>query len=206
MLHLADKRMYAEKHGRKGPLDTQGRDVLLAALEARYPELLEDANELVTLATAIAREMGLDEAATMQVQRAAELHDIGKVAIPDSILRKPGPLTEDEWAFMRRHSEIGQRILDATPALAPVGAVLRAHHERWDGSGYPDGLTREDIPLEARIVAVVDAYHAMILRDRPHRDKVTPLEALEELRGNAGTQFDPDVVEAFAQSLARVTA
>jgi diguanylate cyclase (GGDEF)-like protein len=205
MLHLADKRMYAEKHGRRGP-DTQGRDVLLATLQARYPELLEHADELVAVAGAISEELQLDPGAALQVRTAAELHDIGKVAIPESILRKPGPLTDDEWAFMQRHSEIGQRILGVSPTLASIGAILRAHHERWDGTGYPDGLRGEEIPLGARIIAVVDAYHAMILADRPHRDRSTPEQAMEELRRHAGTQFDPAVVEAFARSSARVAS
>jgi putative nucleotidyltransferase with HDIG domain len=205
MLRLADKRMYAEKHARRVQLDTHSRDVLLAALEARYPELLQRRDELADLAESTARALGLDDNQIVLVRRAAELHDVGKVAIPDSILRKSGGLTEDEWAFVRRHSEVGQRILDAVPALAEVGRLIRAHHERWDGTGYPDGLGRDEIPLGARIVAVVDAYHAMMLEDRPHRPRLTMDVALEELRAHAGTQFDPAVVEAFVAAL-RATA
>jgi two-component system, cell cycle response regulator len=119
------------------------------------------------------------------------------VAIPDSILRKPEPLTDEEWVYMRQHSEVGQRILDVAPGLASVGRLIRAHHERFDGTGYPDGLAGDEIPLGARIVAVVDAWHAMRLEDRPHRQPLSHVEAVAELRRHAGTQFDPAVVEAF---------
>ena len=101
------------------------------------------------------------------MRHAAELHDIGKVAIPDSIVEKPGPLDDEEWAFMRRHTIIGERILAAAPSLAPVGELVRSSHERYDGRGYPDGLAGEDIPLGARIIAVCDAFDAM-LADRPY--------------------------------------
>jgi diguanylate cyclase (GGDEF)-like protein/putative nucleotidyltransferase with HDIG domain len=198
MLHLADKRMYAEKHGRRLTADTQSRDVLLRALEERYPELLPHREDLADLAEAIARRLGLDDNDVLLVRRAAELHDIGKVAIPDSILRKAEALNDDEWTFMRRHSEIGQRILDVAPSLASVGKLIRAHHERYDGSGYPDALAGDDIPVGARVVSVVDAYHAMIVEDRPHKPRLTHAAALAEIRRHAGTQFDPAVVEAFA--------
>ena len=132
-----------------------------------------------------------------ELARAAELHDIGKVAIPDAILSKPGPLNENEWAFMRRHTIIGKRILGAAPALRPVARLVRASHECWDGSGYPDGLSGEEILLGARVVAVCDAFHAMT-SDRRYRNAMSPDEAMAELRRCAGTQFDPNVVEAFA--------
>ena len=120
-----------------------------------------------------------------ELARAAELHDIGKVAIPDAILNKPGPLDDDEWSFMRRHTIIGERILGAAPALRPVARLVRASHESWDGNGYPDGLAGEEIPLGARIVAVCDAYHAMI-SDRPYREAMLPAEAVAELRALCG--------------------
>jgi diguanylate cyclase (GGDEF)-like protein len=201
MLHLADKRMYADKHGHRATADTQSRDVLLRALEARYPELLQDRDELAALAERIGQAMGLPDPELIMVRRGAELHDVGKVAIPDSILRKPAPLTDEEWTYMRRHSEIGERILDAAPSLASVAKLVRAHHERWDGTGYPDGLAGEEIPLAARIISVVDAFHAMIIEERAHQPKLSPGEALAELRRGAGTQFDPAVVEAFAAEL-----
>ena len=135
------------------------------------------------------------------VARAAELHDVGKIAIPDAILAKPGPLSEDEWAFVRRHPLIGERIVLAAPALRSVSRLVRTSHERWDGTGYPDGLQGEEIPIGARIVAVADAYTA-ITGGRPYRAARSADEALEELRREAGTQFDPTVVEAWCAAWA----
>jgi response regulator RpfG family c-di-GMP phosphodiesterase len=130
------------------------------------------------------------------IARAAELHDVGKVAIPDAILAKPGPLDDDEREFMRRHTVIGEAIIEAAPALRPVAALVRATHERWDGSGYPDGLAGDAIPLGARVVAVCDAYSAMVQK-RPYGEVLADRDALAELRRCAGTQFDPRVVAAF---------
>jgi two-component system, cell cycle response regulator len=119
------------------------------------------------------------------------------VAIPDAILKKPAPLDADEWEFIRRHTIIGERIVAAAPALRQVAALVRSSHERWDGTGYPDCLRGSEIPLGARIVAVCDAFDAMIA-NRPYRVGMRPEQALEELQHCAGTQFDPAVVEAFA--------
>jgi two-component system, cell cycle response regulator len=130
---------------------------------------------------------------------AAELHDIGKVAIPDSILSKPGPLDEQDWEFVRRHTIIGEGILAASPALSRVAHIVRSTHERFDGHGYPDGLTSTDIPLAARIITVCDAYDAMV-SERPYRRPLTPANALDELARCAGAQFDPGVVSAFIEA------
>ena len=126
-----------------------------------------------------------------EVVRAAELHDVGKMAIPDEILHKPGPLTEDEWSFVRQHTIIGERILSAAPALLPVAKLVRASHEHWDGSGYPDGLAGEAIPLGARIVAVCDAFDAMTT-SRPYRDAMSVEEALAETPRLLGDPVRPD--------------
>ena len=136
------------------------------------------------------------------VGRAAELHDVGKIAIPDAILGKTGPLDETEWAFMRQHTIIGERILQAAPSLRTVAPLVRSSHERWDGAGYPDNLRGEEIPLGARVVAVCDAFDAMTT-NRPYRDRIGKPAALAELRRCAGTQFDPAVVGAFARVLER---
>jgi HD-GYP domain-containing protein (c-di-GMP phosphodiesterase class II) len=130
------------------------------------------------------------------VVRAAELHDIGKVAVPDAILHKPGPLDEADWSFIRQHTIIGERIVGAADALRPVGRVVRASHERWDGAGYPDGLAGEDIPLGSRIVFACDAWDAMTC-DRGYRRALSAEVAAQELRANAGTQFDATVVGAL---------
>jgi HD-GYP domain-containing protein (c-di-GMP phosphodiesterase class II) len=139
------------------------------------------------------------------VRHAAELHDIGKVAVPSAILDKPGKLDADEWEFIARHTIIGERILGAAIALRPVATLVRASHEHYDGNGYPDGLRGDEIPLGARIVSVCDAYDAMT-SDRPYQRALGHDEALAELHRCAGTQFDAAVVEAFCRVSARETA
>jgi HD-GYP domain-containing protein (c-di-GMP phosphodiesterase class II) len=179
--------------------------VLLRTLSETRPDLHAHLRGTAKLATAVGRELGMRPDALDEVARAAELHDVGKMAIPDAILEKTGPLDDPEWTFMRRHTIIGERILLAAPALRAAARLVRASHERWDGRGYPDGLAGEDIPLGARVVAACDAYHAMTT-DRPHRSRQSRSEALAELYRCAGTQFDPEVVDAFARVLKREPA
>ena len=140
--------------------------------------------------------MGCHPGLVERVRIAAELHDIGKMAIPEAILAKPGALSEGEWALMRQHTVAGERIIASSPALADVAPLVRSSHERWDGKGYPDRLVAEQIPRGARIIAVCDSYHAMT-SDRAYRRALSPETALAELRAGAGTQFDPEVVNAF---------
>jgi HD-GYP domain-containing protein (c-di-GMP phosphodiesterase class II) len=137
--------------------------------------------------------LGLRRDELDELARAAQLHDLGKLAVPDEILLKPGPLDEREWAFVRQHTIVGERILRASPALRSVATIVRSAHEHWDGSGYPDGLVGEDIPLAARIVCACDSYDAMT-SDRPYREALPPEEALNELMRLAGAQFDPNIV------------
>jgi two-component system, cell cycle response regulator len=195
-LRIADQRMYAQKNAGRTSASRQSKDVLLRALAERNPELRSHLGGVADLAeaTALLLQLGHDE--VEQVRHAAELHDVGKVAVPDAILTKPAPLDEAEWAFIRRHPIIGERIIGAAPALRRVASLVRHSHERWDGSGYPDALAGADIPLGARIVGVSDAFDAMT-SPRPYSLPRTPAAALEELRRCAGTQFDPAVVEAF---------
>jgi two-component system cell cycle response regulator len=174
--------------------------VLLRILREREPALHAHLVGVAELAVAVARQLHLNGEQLDEVARAAELHDVGKVAIPEEILHKPGPLDEEEWAFVRRHTLIGERILGAAPALRPVAQLVRSTHERYDGGGYPDGLSGEQIPLGARIVTVCDAYEAMVA-ERPYRPAMTREDAIAELRRNAGTQFDPRVVEVFTDAL-----
>ncbi len=204
-LGLADRRMYAEKATARRSADEQSRDVLLKALEEHHPDLGDHVHDVGLLAEAVAEELGLSGQQLHHVRQAAELHDIGKVAVPSAILDKPGKLDADEWAFIARHTLIGERILGAAIALRPVAKLVRSSHERWDGSGYPDGLAGTDIPLGARIVTACDAYDAMT-SDRPYQRSLGHAEALEELRRCAGTQFDPDVVDAFCRVSLRATA
>jgi HD-GYP domain-containing protein (c-di-GMP phosphodiesterase class II) len=130
-----------------------------------------------------------------------EVSEEPEVAIPDEILEKPGPLTDEEWKFVRRHTLVGERILLAAPALSHVAGIVRSSHERFDGSGYPDGLAGDDIPLPSRIVFLCDAFHAMTSR-RAYAARMSEAEASEELHRGVGTQFDPAVVQAFLELLA----
>jgi two-component system cell cycle response regulator len=198
-LHVADERLYAEKGGRRRTtLSKETSDALLQVLKERQPSLREHLGEVAQLAVALGERLGLEKAQLDELGRAAELHDIGKIAVPEEILTKAGPLDDREWEFVRQHTLVGDRILSAAPTLSSVAKVVRASHENFDGSGYPDALVRDEIPLGARIVAVCDAYHAMT-SDRPYRRAVDPSDALEELRRCAGQQFDPAVVDAFCE-------
>ena len=152
----------------RAPPGLQTRTVLLKVLSEREPDLHEHSSDVMALARGVARRLGLPVEERDIVARAAELHDIGKMAIPDAILNKPGPLDDREWRFMRRHTIIGEDILNVAPALQPVAALVRASHERWDGKGYPDGTAGDEIPRGARIVAVCDAFSAMV-QDRPYQ-------------------------------------
>jgi putative nucleotidyltransferase with HDIG domain len=153
--------------------------------------------EVVDLALAVSDELGLDPVARQNVEFGALLHDVGKIRVPKEIINKPGQLDDREWAIMRRHTIDGEAMLRQVGGLlAQVGAIVRASHERWDGHGYPDGLAREEIPIEARIVTACDAYNAMTT-DRGYRAALSPHEALEEILRCSGTQFDPKVVKAM---------
>jgi diguanylate cyclase (GGDEF)-like protein len=199
-LGLADRRLYSAKARRPVSATRQSRDVLLEVLAQREPDLHEHSEGVTALALRVAVRLGLGPEAQEDVARAAELHDIGKMAIPDAILNKPGPLDDEEWAFMRRHTVIGEEILAVAPSLEGVARLVRASHERWDGRGYPDGAAGEAIPLGARIVAVCDAYSAMV-QDRPYQAGLSPRDALEEIERSAGHHFDPAVVSVFSAEM-----
>jgi diguanylate cyclase (GGDEF)-like protein len=197
-LRLVDERMYDEKDGRRASAGRQSRDVLLRVLYERDARLQGHLTELVALVNAVGAHLGLTPDDLADLSLAAELHEVGKLAIPDSILRKPGELTEDEWRFVRRHTLIGERILSSAPALAKVSTIVRSTHERFDGAGYPDGLAGEEIPLASRIIGACAAFVAMTSA-LPYRPARTPDEAIEELRRCAGTQFDARVAEAIVE-------
>jgi diguanylate cyclase (GGDEF)-like protein len=197
-MRLVDQRMYAQKTSNRRSPDRQSRDVLLRALQERTPELAERHAVVAQLAQAVGQRMGLPAEELAQLRQAAELHDVGKMAIPEQVLHKPGPLDEDEWAFVRRHPLVGERIIGAAPALAQAAKLVRSTHERVDGGGYPDGLAGEQIPLGARVIAVCDAFTAMT-SPRAYAARRTVAEAVAELRRCAGTQFDPVVVDALAE-------
>jgi diguanylate cyclase (GGDEF)-like protein len=172
---------------------------LKATLFEKSMETEEHAERLKEINLKTAKGLGLSAKQMDELELLAVLHDIGKVAIKESILLKPGPLTEKEWAEMKKHPEIGYRIAQSTPELASIAEYILCHHERWDGKGYPRGIKGEEIPLLSRILAVADAYDAMT-SDRPYRKAMGREEALAELERNAGTQFDPEVVSAFIES------
>lgn len=199
-LRVADRRMYAKKGRRADSARSQTRGVLLRMLHEREPDLERHLDGVTRLAAAFGKTLALDAEEQDVLVRAAELHDIGKVAIPDEILHKGENLTAEEWELMRKHTVIGQRILDAAPALVPVAGLIRSTHERWDGEGYPDCLAGEEIPLGSRIIFICDAYNAMT-EGRAYRQPLSGEQALEELRRGAGTQFDPKLVAAFVEKV-----
>jgi diguanylate cyclase (GGDEF)-like protein/PAS domain S-box-containing protein len=197
-IQLADERLYRDKRANRVSDSLEVRDALVQLIAEQRKELGASSVNVADLAAATARTLGLSADDVACTRIAAQLHDIGKTAVPEAILTKPGPLDSEEWDFMRRHTLIGERIVAAAPALARVAPIVRATHERPDGNGYPDGLMIEAIPIGARIVAVVDAFSAMVSA-RPYKPAMTIDGALGELRRCAGTQFDAAVVDAFAR-------
>jgi two-component system cell cycle response regulator len=196
-LRLADERLYAQKASLyQGDEPTHG--LLLRALTEEEPSLRDHLRSVAQFSMVVGARLGVTGQSLEQLRLAAELHDIGKIAIPDAVLGKPGALTEEEWRFVRHHTIVGQRILAGSPALREVARIVRSTHERWDGRGYCDGLAGTAIPLPARIIAVCDAYVAMT-SDRPYRQAMRPETALAELRRCSGSQFDPEVVTAFCR-------
>jgi diguanylate cyclase (GGDEF)-like protein/putative nucleotidyltransferase with HDIG domain len=171
-------------------------EALAVALLERDRYTGEHSEAVIEMSGSVARNLGCSAHEVERVKSAALLHDIGKVAIPDEILHKPGPLNDDEWRLMKQHPVIGERILRVLPGLGNVARIVRHEHERWDGGGYPDGLAGEHIPLGSRIIIAADTYHA-ITSDRPYRAARSHSDAVEELTRCAGTQFDPDVTAAL---------
>ena len=204
-LRTADARMYVQKQGRGTSPSRQSKNVLIQALGERSPELVDHVHDVAELAVDVAKRLGLPEHELEQVRQAAELHDVGKVAVPDAILQKRGPLDDEEWRFIHRHTLVGERIISAAPALAQVAKLVRSSHERWDGTGYPDGLAADEIPIGSRIVSACDALAAMV-SDRPYREAVKLPAALAELERCAGAQFDPAVVTALTDVLTTAEA
>jgi diguanylate cyclase (GGDEF)-like protein len=169
---------------------------LAVALAERDRYTGEHSRAVIDMSAGVARYLGLRDAEVERIRSAALVHDIGKVAIPDEILKKPGPLTPAEWELMKEHPVIGERILSVLPGMSGVARIVRHEHEHWDGHGYPDGLTGEEIPLGSRIILAADSYHAMT-SDRPYRAARSHGEAVQELTRCAGSQFDPSVTAAL---------
>jgi len=169
---------------------------LMSALDARDRETEGHSSRVSQLAARLGDALDLSTQQLKALERGSLLHDIGKIGISDTILHKPGPLSESEWASMRLHPDIGARIVEGIPFLQETLPVIRFHQERWNGSGYPTGLKAEEIPFLARIFAIVDAFDALT-SNRPYRQKITTEEAIEYLREEAGVLFDPEIVAAF---------
>jgi diguanylate cyclase (GGDEF)-like protein len=196
-LRIADDRMYLHKQRNRPSPERQRIEGLLSSLSERDSRIVRRPAGVADLAEAVSRRLHMPELELRTLRQAAELHDVGKLAIPEEILNKPGPLSDDEWEFVRRHPLIGERILGAAPALGAAGKLVRSTHEHWDGSGYPDGLASSEIPLGARIIAVCDSFDAMT-SPRPYAEPISTQEAIRELLRGSGTQFDPEIVDAFA--------
>ncbi len=199
-LRLVDQRLYGNKMSRNAGSDTI--EALLRTLRESEPEIESHLGNVGVLAREVARELGLPSEEVDAITRAAQLHDIGKLAIPDAILHKPAALSEAEWDFMHSHTLSGERILAAAPPLLPVARIVRSSHERWDGGGYPDGLAAEEIPRGSRIILACDAYDAMT-NTREYRPARSAQEAAAELRRCSGTQFEPAIVEVLLRVLER---
>ena len=202
-LTVADRRMYDNKRSGRVSAGRQAADVLCQALAEHHPDLEGHLDGVTELAVMAAGALGLDPTEVEHIRLVAQLHDIGKVAIPTEIINKRGALDAAEWAFMKGHTLIGERIVLAAPALAPVAEAVRSSHERIDGAGYPDGLVGEDIPLASRIVFVADSFQAM-MSHRPYRNAMTFDAAIAELRRCSGSQFDAGVVKTFVKMLSEV--
>jgi HD-GYP domain-containing protein (c-di-GMP phosphodiesterase class II) len=182
---------------------TETIETLVSALEARNPDTNAHAKRIPALALGLASALHLPSEFRRTLKLASILHDVGKIGVPDAILLKPGPLSDAEWQIMRLHPAIGEQMLRPIDFLTSVLPIVRHHHERWDGGGYPDGLIEKDIPLGSRIIAVCDTFDAMI-SDRPYRKGLPVAVAIEELLRCSGTQFDPRCAEVLAGMVAQV--
>ena len=191
-----------DRAARRESAEQSGVQALLAAVEARDSYTGEHSRSVVDLSVRVAQELRLADRDVDHVERVALLHDVGKVAVPDSVLRKPGALTEGEYEQVKRHPVVGARIVGSVSELAHLAPAIRSGHERWDGRGYPDGLVGDEIPILSRITFVCDAYDAMV-SDRPYREALGPKTAVTEVRRNAGTQFCPRAAGALLSVLNR---
>jgi len=199
-LKMADDLMYRDKLSRSNSVRSQMVNTLLLTLAEKDHISGGHASRLQEMAIKLGKRMGLNSDQLVDLSLFAQVHDLGKVGIPDRILFKPGKLTEEEWAIMKLHPEKGYRIAVSSPDLSTVADLILKHHERWDGKGYPLGLEKTEIPIECRILSIVDAYDTMT-NDRPYCKARSHSEALKEIERCAGTQFDPKIVEEFLKML-----
>jgi diguanylate cyclase (GGDEF)-like protein len=196
LLGIVDRRMYAQKNSSRPSARRMSVDTLALAIEARHPATHTHSQKVAESARSLGQSMHLSGEVIDQIVVVSELHAVGKIAIPDSILEKPSGLSAAERRFIERHTAIGAHILDRAPALASISPLVRATHEWFDGTGYPDGLAGTEIPIESRVVSVCNAFDAMT-SERPYRMACSTPVAIAELRANSGTQFDPELVDGF---------
>ena len=199
-MRAVDLRMYENKNSSRIPPDAQTINALLRSIHERDPEWAQRLVATADLAGAVCQQLNVPAGEAARIRQAAQLHDIGKVGIPDEILRKPIALTPREWTFIQQAPAIGERIVLSAPALAAVAPLVRAAREHYDGAGYPDGLAGDDIPLGARIIAVCAALAAMT-SNRPYAHQLDTAAALDELHRAAGSQFDPQILAALRQAV-----
>ena len=201
VLREAEDVMYRNKLNESRSIRRTIITTLQASLEQKTLETKEHAERIGVISLELGKTLGLSHDQMEELSIASSMHDIGKTGIPDSILSKPGALTEEEWQIMKKHPEIGYHILLSSPTMSKIAEYILSHHERWDGKGYPQGLAQEDIPLISRIIAIADTYDVM-LSDRPYRNAVSKEEALDEIIRCSGTQFDPTLVKLFVRLVA----
>jgi len=182
--------------------DIETVETLAAAIDMRDAYSQERAHDVAISAEWVAGELGLGDTERSTLHMAALVYDIGKVGIPVDVLNRRGDLSAEDKVTIRSHPEVGKRLLESATRLSALAPIVLHHHERWDGSGYPDGLRGEQIPFEARVIALCDAWQAMV-SERPYRPALTPEEAVAELRAGAGRQFDPGLVEVFISGMQR---
>jgi hypothetical protein len=201
---VADQLEREELEGAARDAEVKGAVIqtLVAAVEARDSYTAEHSEAVVAWAVAVAQELGLSGHELTDIEHVALLHDIGKISVPDAILAKPGPLSDEEWKVMRRHPINSEALIKSVPSLERLAPALRAEHERWDGAGYPDGLAGQEIPIASRITFVCDAYHAMT-SNRPYRKALSPETARQRIAESSGTQFCPTAAQGLLDVLKR---
>ncbi|MCE5330350.1 HD-GYP domain-containing protein, partial [bacterium] len=200
IMRKAEDNMYKHKLSEKQDIQNSIISSLEKTLDKKNYETEKHIQRIKDMALKLGNSLKLPENKIDELTLLATLHDIGKIAVADNILSKPGKLTSDEWELIKKHPEVGYRIAESSPELAVIAEDILAHHEWWNGRGYPRGLKGNNIPLSSRIIATIDAYDAMI-NDKPYRKAMTKDEAVEELKRCSGTQFDPEIVEQFIEIL-----
>ena len=200
ILKMAEKRMYRAKMLHTPGIRDETVQTLMTALYEKNKREERHSQRVSEFCGLLGQELDLGEREIMDLKITGLFHDIGKISIDDNILNKPGRLTEEEWQEIKRHPEVGYRVLRSVPGMEDIAFYILSHHERWDGGGYPQGLQGEEIPLQSRIVAVADAYDAMVSQ-RPYKNRLSKEAAAAELKRNAGTQFDPQIVDAFVKAV-----